>query len=257
MTICDAAARFNSNVASPIRPVWMNYTGGDTLHSVAVTSAAVYIQGHQRWVSSTGVGCTPGCFSREGIAALAPANGAALTWNPGKDRGVGGKDLLLTSAPAGLWVASDTTQIGNPREAHQDLAFLPSDRARPPGWPSRRRPAYLRRPNSHHRRHRRSEHHRRHLGCRRDRRARWRRRDPRSGGNDTICGGTGKDRIKGGAGNDPDPRRHRQRPPQGAAPGTDLIRGGPGATGSAREPATTPAAAQSTRRAATDSIVGR
>jgi hypothetical protein len=120
-TICDATAEFSSTVTNPTRPVWINYTGGDTLHSVAVTDAAIYIQGHNRWVSSTGNGCTPGCESRQGIAALSPVDGSALSWNPGKDRGVGGKDLLLTSA--GLWVASDTTHIGG--EIHERLALLP------------------------------------------------------------------------------------------------------------------------------------
>jgi hypothetical protein len=120
-TLCDAAARFDSNVASPIRPVWINYTGGDTLHSVTVTTAAVYIQGHNRWVSSTGSGCNGSCVPRMGIAALAPSSGAALDWNPGKTRGVGGKDLLLTTA--GLWVASDSTRIGG--EVHERLAFMP------------------------------------------------------------------------------------------------------------------------------------
>jgi hypothetical protein len=121
VTICDAAARFNSNVPNPVLPAWINYTGGDTLLSVAVTTAAVYVQGHNRWVASTGTGCTPGCSVRQGIAALNPATGAALSWNPGKDRGVGGKALLLT--PAGLWVASDTIHIGG--EVHERLALMP------------------------------------------------------------------------------------------------------------------------------------
>ena len=235
VTICDAAARFNANVANPTRPVWMNYTGGDTLQSVVVTSAAVYIQGHQRWVSSTGVGCTFGCFSREGIAALAPASGAALTWNPGKDRGVGGKDLLLTSAPAGLWVASDTKQIGNPREAHEELAFLPLTGsaprvAIPPPTPScGGRTATI-------------------VGT-----------DGANsivgtagadvivalggsdvirgrGGNDTVCGGSGNDRIKGGAGKDRirgGPGDDRIRGGSGSdqlrgGAGNDVVRGGPG-----------------------------
>jgi hypothetical protein len=124
--ICDATFRFETGPVNPppttVSPTWRNYTGGDTLHSVVVTNAAIYVQGHERWVSSTSAsGCFGSCVSRPGIAALNPSNGAALSWNPTKDRGVGGKDLLLTSA--GLWVASDTTHIGG--EIHERLAFMP------------------------------------------------------------------------------------------------------------------------------------
>ena len=52
VTICDAAARFETSITSPTRPTWINYTGGDTLHSVAVTGVAVYVGGHQRWLDN-------------------------------------------------------------------------------------------------------------------------------------------------------------------------------------------------------------
>ena len=39
-------------ISSPVRPTWINYTGGDTLHSVSATGAAVYVQGHQRWLNN-------------------------------------------------------------------------------------------------------------------------------------------------------------------------------------------------------------
>lgn len=124
-SLCDATFRFETGPPNPpvttVSPTWKNYTGGDTIHSVVVTNAAVYIQGHFRWVSSSGSGCNGSCVARQGIAALNPSNGAALAWNPSKDRGVGGKDLLLT--PAGLWVPSDTIHIGG--EIHERLAFLP------------------------------------------------------------------------------------------------------------------------------------
>lgn len=42
--VCDAAARFQTKRDRPRRPVWINYTGGDTLLSVASTGAAVYVQ---------------------------------------------------------------------------------------------------------------------------------------------------------------------------------------------------------------------
>ena len=92
--ICDATFRFETDPPNPAAPVptWRNYTGGDTLHSVVVTNAAVYIQGHERWVNSTSAsGCFGGCVSRPGIAALDPTTGLALGWNATKDRGVGGK----------------------------------------------------------------------------------------------------------------------------------------------------------------------
>jgi hypothetical protein len=122
--LCDATARFETNVANPVRPRWINYTGGDTLHSVAATDVAVYVQGHQRWLdnpqgrNSAG----PGAVSRPGIGAIDPTTGLALSWNPTKDRGVGGKDLYVTSQ--GLWVGSDTTHIGG--ETRARIALMPA-----------------------------------------------------------------------------------------------------------------------------------
>jgi hypothetical protein len=121
--LCDATARFETNNPAPARPTWINYTGGDTLHSVAVTDAAVYVQGHQRWLDNPyGVDSAgPGAVSRPGIGAISPTTGKALAWNPTKDRGVGGKDLLVT--PRGLWVGSDTTHIA--WETRARVALLP------------------------------------------------------------------------------------------------------------------------------------
>jgi hypothetical protein len=121
--LCDAAARFETNVANPTHPTWINYTGGDTLHSVAATDVAVYVQGHQRWLNNPQGrdSAGPGAVSRPGIGAVHPTTGLALSWNPTKDRGVGGKDLYVTSQ--GLWVGSDTNRIGN--ETRQRIALMP------------------------------------------------------------------------------------------------------------------------------------
>ena len=110
-------------MAAPARPTWINYTGGDTLHSVAVSDKAVYVQGHQRWLDNPQGhdNAGPGAVSRPGIGAIDPTSGKALAWNPTKDRGVGGKDLLVTAR--GLWVASDTAHIGH--ETHARIALLP------------------------------------------------------------------------------------------------------------------------------------
>jgi hypothetical protein len=123
-TVCDAAARFETGIVHPKSPTWINYTGGDTLQSIAVTDAAVYVQGHSRWLDNP-LGrdtCGSGCVSRRGIGAIGPTTGRALAWDPTKGLRVGGKDLLLTRA--GLWVASDTTTIGG--ETHERLAFMPT-----------------------------------------------------------------------------------------------------------------------------------
>jgi hypothetical protein len=121
--ICDAAARFETSLPNPTRPSWINYTGGDTLHSVVVTGAAVYVQGHNRWLNNP-LGRSvagPGAVSRRGIGAIDPRTGLATSWDPTKTRGIGGMDLYAT--PQGLWVASDSEQIGG--ETHKRIAFFP------------------------------------------------------------------------------------------------------------------------------------
>jgi hypothetical protein len=121
--LCDVAARFETNIAHPTRPTWLNYSGGDTFHSVAVSGNDVYVQGHFRYLNNPfgSDSCGTGCVPRSGIGDINAATGLATAWNPGKDRGVGGKDLTVTAA--GLWVGSDTVHIAG--ESHEDLAFFP------------------------------------------------------------------------------------------------------------------------------------
>ena len=123
--VCDAAARFETAIKAPRRPTWINYSGGDTLHSVAATGSAVYIQGHQLAVNDPlfvrGRRARTGRVGRPGIAALNSRNGRALAWNPGKTRGIGGKEFLATRA--GLWVGSDGARFGG--EIHDNIAFCP------------------------------------------------------------------------------------------------------------------------------------
>jgi hypothetical protein len=121
--LCDAAARFETDIVTPYRPTWINYTGGDTLHSIAATGAAVYVQGHQRWLDNPwGVNdAGPGAVSREGIGAINPTTGEALSWDPGKSREVGGRELFAT--PQGLWVGSDGARFSG--EYRHGIAFVP------------------------------------------------------------------------------------------------------------------------------------
>ncbi len=86
----------------------------------------MFVGGHQRWMNNTnssnsaGAGAVP----RPGLAALDPANGLPLTWNPGRNpRGTGAQALLATAS--GLYVGSDTDYVGNHRYHRQKLAYFP------------------------------------------------------------------------------------------------------------------------------------
>ncbi|MFI6129394.1 hypothetical protein [Micromonospora sp. NPDC051141] len=123
-TLCDTAARFEFGAATAGKqPTWANYTGGDTLLSVAVTGAAVYVGGHQRWLDNPSGrnSAGPGAVSRPGVGAIHPTTGKALAWNPTKDRGVGTAELYATDR--GLWVGSDTVTVAG--EYHARVAFFP------------------------------------------------------------------------------------------------------------------------------------
>jgi len=124
--VCDAAARFETaNVSATAAPTWINWTGGDTLYSVAVTGPAVYVGGHQRWLDNPfgRDSAGPGAVSRPGIGAIDPVTGRALAWNPTKSRNHGTMVLFATSR--GLWVGSDGEQFGG--EDHVGIGFAPLD----------------------------------------------------------------------------------------------------------------------------------
>lgn len=122
-TICDAAARFDTDIASPDLPKWINYTGGDTLWSVTATGAAVYVQGHNRWLDNPDGADSmgDGAVIRRGIGAIDPVTGKALAWNPLKPAKRGGRAFLATAD--GLWVGSDSPKVGG--QPRRGLAYFP------------------------------------------------------------------------------------------------------------------------------------
>ena len=110
--LCDAVAAFPATPAE-VTHKWVNYTGCDSLYSVAADPTAVYIGGHERWAGNTN-GCNhqgPGALPAPGMGGFNPSTGALITNSSGtaglysRSRGRGADDLLVTSA--GLWVASD------------------------------------------------------------------------------------------------------------------------------------------------------
>jgi hypothetical protein len=126
---CDAVLRFNTATSGRnVRPAWVDFSGGDSIWTLAVTTAAVYVGGHQRWMNNyfgrnnAGAGAVP----RPGVAALSPRTGLPLAWNPGRNpRGEGTRALLAT--PSGIWIGSDTTHIGPPGSVYvrPRIAFFP------------------------------------------------------------------------------------------------------------------------------------
>jgi hypothetical protein len=121
---CDTQTRWElTTSASGLLPTWRNVTGGDTTQAVAITATAVYVGGHFRWANNPFANnvAGPGAVPRAGLAALDPANGLPLSWNPGRARGLGVFAMLATST--GLWVGSDTDMVGN--ESHGKIAFFP------------------------------------------------------------------------------------------------------------------------------------
>lgn len=122
--LCKSTARFENDSTPDAEPTWTNLTGGDSLYSVEVTSDAVYVGGHQRWMDNEqgALNPGPGSVEREGIAAVDPTSGRALGWNPGRSRGHGVEALHATSD--GLYVGSDTERLGGSH--HARLGMFPA-----------------------------------------------------------------------------------------------------------------------------------
>ena len=122
-SLCDSASMWSTyGTGAGQQPTWVNYMGGDTLYSVAITNAAVYIGGHQRWNNNAYAGDWPGPGSvdRPGISALDPLTGVSLRWNPTRDRGVGAFSLVATADR--LYVGHDTLNVGG--EYHPRFAMF-------------------------------------------------------------------------------------------------------------------------------------
>ncbi|MGB9378201.1 MAG: hypothetical protein WCB04_11880 [Mycobacteriales bacterium] len=125
--LCDAAAAFSS-LETDVDPLWINYTGCDSLFSVAADATTVYVGGHERWANNP-LGCDakgPGAIVAPGMVGLSPVNGSVV-WNPGRGRGLGADDMVVTGA--GLWIGSDNlnnTSSCAGSSARAGICFVPN-----------------------------------------------------------------------------------------------------------------------------------
>ncbi|MGH3346164.1 MAG: hypothetical protein ACRDO4_04205 [Nocardioides sp.] len=123
LMLCDSVSRFETANLNPSAPTWINYTGGDSLKSVAVTNQAVYVQGHSRWLDNPDGRDFPGpgAVERPGGGAVDPVTGKALPWNPVMPQQAGGFDILAT--PTGVWFATDGIRFGG--KYRRGIRFAP------------------------------------------------------------------------------------------------------------------------------------
>jgi hypothetical protein len=110
--LCDAVAAFPALRNGGLSHEWVNYTGCDSLYSVAADSSAVYIGGHERWANNQNAcnAAGPGAIPAPGLGGFT-SGGKLLTNSAGtaglysRDRGLGADQIYKT--PAGIWIASD------------------------------------------------------------------------------------------------------------------------------------------------------
>lgn len=120
--LCDSASAWPATQKSVLHR-WINYTGCDSIYSVAADASTVYFAGHERW-SENPDGCDmagPGAIPAPGIEGLSPKTGA-LTFNPTRARGIGADDMIIT--PEGLWIASDNWENSNMCGGVKNLAGI-------------------------------------------------------------------------------------------------------------------------------------
>jgi hypothetical protein len=127
--LCDVVAAFPS-MWKPVDHVWRNFTGCDSLYSVAATASTVFAGGHQRWINNRN-GCDnagPRAIPDPGLEGLTTAGAPELSG--GRARYTMSKanadDMLITRA--GLWIASsnrwDSDSCG-PGAGHSGICLLP------------------------------------------------------------------------------------------------------------------------------------
>lgn len=87
---CDALVRFETAAQGGNQVgTWVNFTGNDSITSVEVAGGVIYLGGHFRWLNNPNASdkAGPGAIDRLGIAAVTPATGMPVNWNPRRSPG--------------------------------------------------------------------------------------------------------------------------------------------------------------------------
>jgi hypothetical protein len=144
--LCDSVSWWGLGESSLAVPVWINYAG-DSMYSVTVTAAAVYVGGHQRWLNNPFFsgnvpgGCANGVCPVEawGLGAVNPSTGQAYAWNPFREARGHGVEVFYKTA-SGIWFGGDAVGAGQtgcsspsaggscsgkPLEQHAGMGFFP------------------------------------------------------------------------------------------------------------------------------------
>ena len=141
--INDTAVAFNFRNGDDVQPLWIS-RAFDSIYSVAITEAAIYIGGHFQWNESptaplpwpglddrgygTGQGLSAYALGdavvrRDHLGALNPVDGTAVEWHPGSNSFEGNKAMLATEH--GLLTGGDGNQQGGSRVGR--VAFFDFD----------------------------------------------------------------------------------------------------------------------------------
>ncbi|MEU8254758.1 hypothetical protein AB0C06_10915 [Micromonospora inaquosa] len=132
---CDALVRFETATrGSGLLATWVDFTGNDTITSVEVADNVIYLGGHFRWLNNPNASdkAGTGAIDRLGIAAVTPATGMPVNWNPRRSGSASmpsGTSNWGSSVPV-LWRGSDGLYFGHNsdgmgEEYHGRLGMFP------------------------------------------------------------------------------------------------------------------------------------
>ena len=85
-SMCDSISRWETSATGTgLNPTWIDYTGGDSTYTTAVTGSAVYFGGHERWSNNPSRGRRGGSRRRRspGHRRARPGQRAAVVLGPG------------------------------------------------------------------------------------------------------------------------------------------------------------------------------